>query len=172
MLEARPSKTHGVTLVAQVAKLHRQRADDLLNEIGLHVGQEMMLRALWDRGGVAQTELAREFGVQLATVTNARRRLERNGIVKRAPDAADQRVSLVFLTNEGRERRAAVEEKWSRLERESFAGLSGSEQELIRDLLSRVHHNLSTRNPGQPFPATVPMNYLGRPSPLCAMMFF
>ena len=35
-------------LLAQVCKLHRQQADDLLSEIGLHVGQEMVLCALGD----------------------------------------------------------------------------------------------------------------------------
>ena len=58
-------------LVAQVARLHRQRADELLGHIGLHVGQEMMLNALWTKEGVAQTELTRKMGVQPATVTNA-----------------------------------------------------------------------------------------------------
>ena len=132
-------------LLAQVCKLHRQRADDLLNEIGLHVGQEMMLCALWEKEGVTQTELGEHLDVRLATVTNALRRLERNGLVERTPDADDQRISRVFPTAEGLQQRAAVEEKWDQLEQDSFAGITGRERELLNGLLSRVRDNLASQ---------------------------
>ena len=64
----------GYTL-AQVCKLHRQRADNLLNSIGLHVGQEMVLTELWRKDGISQTELAEQLSLQPATVTNSLRRL-------------------------------------------------------------------------------------------------
>ena len=130
-------------LLAQVCKLHRQRADDLLNEIGLHVGQEMVLCALWEKEGVTQTELGEHLAVQPATVTNALSRLERKGLVERAPDADDQRVSRVFPTAEGRQRKADVEEKWDQLEQASFAGLTGRERDVLHGLLSRVRDNLA-----------------------------
>ena len=130
-------------LIAQVCKLHRQTADELLNEIGLHVGQEMMLCALWDREGVTQTELGEQLGVQPATVTNGLRRLERKGLVERTPDADDQRVSRVFPTAEGRQCRAEVEEKWDQLDRTSFAGFTDRERGQLHALLSRVHENLA-----------------------------
>ena len=84
-------------LIAQVCKLHRQTADELLNEIGLHVGQEMMLCALWDREGVTQTELGEQLGVQPATVTNGLRRLERKGLVERTPESAPSRANYEGL---------------------------------------------------------------------------
>ena len=129
-------------LLAQVCKLHRQRADDLLGEIGLHVGQEMLLCTLWEREGVTQTELGESLGVQPATVTNALKRLERKGLVSRIPDAKDQRVSRVSLTAKGRQVRTDVEERWAQLEHASFAGISASERDILRGLLSRVHSNL------------------------------
>ena len=130
-------------LLAQVCKLHRQRADDLLNEIGLHVGQEMVLCALWEKEGVTQAELGEHLAVQPATVTNALRRLERKGLVQRESDADDQRVSRVFPTAEGRRLKEKVEEQWSRLERASFAGINARERDVLRRLLSRVHDNLA-----------------------------
>lgn len=130
-------------LLAQICKMHRQRADDLLNEIGLHVGQEMLLCSLWEREDVTQTELGQALGVQPATVTNALKRLERKGLVMRVPDAADQRVSRVSLTEEGREVRTDVEERWALLEHVSFAGITATERGVLRGLLSRVHSNLA-----------------------------
>jgi DNA-binding MarR family transcriptional regulator len=130
-------------LLAQVCKLHRQRADDLLREVGLHVGQEMLLCSLWEREGVTQTELSEALGVQPATVTNALKRLERKGLVLRVSDAEDQRVSRVSLTTEGRDMKAVVEERWALLEQASFAGITAPERDLLRDLLLRVYGNLA-----------------------------
>ena len=132
-------------LLAQICKLHRQRADDLLGEIGLHVGQEMLLCVLWEREGVTQTELGDSLGVQPATVTNALKRLERKGLVMRIADTTDQRVSRVSLTAEGREVRTDVEERWAQLERASFAGITAPERDVLRGLLSRVQRNLAGR---------------------------
>jgi len=113
----------GYTL-AQVCKLHRQRADNLLNTIGLHVGQEMFLTELWRKDGISQTELAEQLSLQPATVTNSLRRMEREDIVERHDDSDDQRVSRVYLTGKGRGLEGPVEEKWGQLESEAFAGKS------------------------------------------------
>ncbi len=130
-------------VIAQVCKAHRQRADDLLNEIGLHVGQEMVLCALWENEGVTQTELAERLGVQPATVTNALKRLERKGLVKRVPDDDDQRVTRVSPSAEGRDIRGAIERQWDELEQASLAGLSDQECDQLLGLLSKVRENLA-----------------------------
>ena len=130
-------------MLAQVCKLHRQRADNFLNEIGLHVGQEMFLTALWEQEGITQSELAEQLLLQPATVTNTLRRLERDGLVDRRTDPDDQRVSRVYVTGKGRALEAPVRGKWSQLESESFAGLSAEERMLLRRLLLQVYRNLS-----------------------------
>ena len=130
-------------MLAQTCKLHRQRAEVLLNEIGLHAGQEMILCALWENEGVTQTELAECLLIQPATVTNALKRLEREGFVYRREDPDDQRVSRVFVTDEGRSLKAAVEEKWSQLEEESFGDFSVEDGALLRRLLHRAYERLA-----------------------------
>ena len=132
----------GYTL-AQVCKLHRQRADNLLNTIGLHVGQEMFLTELWRKDGIPQTELAEQLSLQPATVTNSLRRMEREDIVERHDDSDDQRVSRVYLTGKGRGLEGPVEEKWGQLESEAFAGFSLEERVLLRRLLLQVYQNLA-----------------------------
>ena len=132
----------GYTL-AQVCKLHRQRADNLLNTIGLHVGQEMFVTELWRKDGIPQTELAEQLSLQPATVTNSLRRMEREDIVERHDDSDDQRVSRVYLTGKGRGLEGPVEEKWGQLESEAFAGFSLEERVLLRRLLLQVYQNLA-----------------------------
>ena len=130
-------------ILARVAKLHRQRAEVLLNEIGLHTGQEMILCALWENEGITQTELADCLMVQPATVTNALKRMEREGFVCRREDPDDQRVSRVFVTEQGRNHKAAVEEKWRLLEEESFGDLSVEDEASLRRLLQRAYARLA-----------------------------
>ncbi len=114
-----------------------------MNEIGLHVGQEMLLSRIWEKEGLTQTELADYVMIQPATVTNMLQRLERAGIVERRPDAEDQRISRVYATKKGRGLEAAVEEQWGKLEQESFAGFSVEERVLLRRLLLQVYRSLT-----------------------------
>ena len=131
--------------LAQVCHLHRQRAEVLLNQLGLHVGQEMFLYELWSNEGITQTEMAERLLLQPATVTNTLQRLEREGFVERRSDTEDQRISRVYVTDKGRNMEAPFYEKWNQLEQESFQGLSIEEQVLLRRLLLQVYQNLAGR---------------------------
>ena len=142
--------SHGVPLkdtvgymLAHVCKHHRQRAEELLNEIGLHTGQEMLLCGLWEKEGITQTELADHLMIQPATVTNMLQRLEREGFVERRPDIEDQRISRVYTTAKGRDIEEGLQEKWSQLEQESFGGFSVEERVLLRRLLLQAYQNLT-----------------------------
>ncbi len=130
-------------MLAHACKHHRQRAEELLSEIGLHTGQEMLLCGLWENEGITQTELANYVMIQPATVTNMLQRLEREGFVERRPDVEDQRVSRVYTTEKGRDVEERVLEKWGQLEQESFSGLTVEERVLLRRLLLQVYRSLS-----------------------------
>ena len=132
-------------MLAHACKHHRQRAEELLNEIGLHTGQEMLMCGLWEKEGITQTELADYVKIQPATVTNMLQRLEREGFVERRPDIVDQRVSRVYATKKGRDIKERVQEQWSQLEQESFGGLNVEERVLLRRLLLQVYQNLGGR---------------------------
>ena len=49
----------------QLMKEHRQRAEEALSELGLHVSQELFLFVLWREEGLAQSELAACLRVEL-----------------------------------------------------------------------------------------------------------
>src|SRR6266487_238686 len=121
-------------LLVQIAKAHRNRAQELLNDIGLHVGQEQLLLHLSLGDGMPQSELAEEICVQPATLTRSLDRLTRAGLVERCVDPEDQRVSRVYLTEEGRALRAPIERIWRELEVWSFANFTTEERLLLRRL--------------------------------------
>jgi MarR family transcriptional regulator, organic hydroperoxide resistance regulator len=129
-------------LMVQICKAHRNKAQELLTEIGLHVGQEMLLMQLGIGDGLTQSELADEICVQPATLTRSLDRLSRSGLVERRVDTEDQRVSRVYLTEAGRALGQSIEQVWDDLEALSFANLTGEERVLLRRLLLQVYANL------------------------------
>lgn len=130
-------------LLAQVCLLHHARAHALLEAIGLYRGQPPVLRALWEQEGLTHTALAERLHVTPATITRMLQRMEKAGFVLRKPDAGDQRVSRVYLTEAGRTIRSQVQAVWHTMERETFAGFTPDERTVLRRFLLQVRENLT-----------------------------
>src|SRR5947207_2902144 len=60
--------TYGL-LIARLAHIHRTRIDEYLSTHHLHVGQEMLLKYLWNQDGLSQKEIGELMEIQSATVT-------------------------------------------------------------------------------------------------------
>lgn len=129
-------------LLAQVSRLHYQRAHGLLESLGLGRGQPPVLHLLWEQDGLTHGELAERLGLTPATISRMLQRMEKNGFVQRRPDPTDQRVSRVYLTEAGRDVRARLQAIWEQMEIENFAGFSDEERAVLRDLLFRIRGNL------------------------------
>jgi MarR family transcriptional regulator, organic hydroperoxide resistance regulator len=129
-------------LLAQVSRLHHYRAHELLDGLGLYRGQPPVLFALWERDGLTHKELAGQLEITPATVTKMIQRMEKAGFVQRRPDASDQRISRVYLTDAGRTVRAQVRAVWDRMEVENFAGFNDEERAVLRSFLQRLRENL------------------------------
>ena len=130
-------------LLARVALIHRLRISDYLTEHHLYVGQEMLLKCLWNHDGLSQKEIADLMGIQAATATRMVIRMERSGFVVRKTDPEDQRVSHVYLTDVGRSLQSAVEEGWIAVEQQILEGFSLEERLLLRRYSEQIYKNLS-----------------------------
>ena len=58
-------------LVAQVSRLHHQRAHELFTALGLYRGQPPVLHALWERDGQTGAELGERLLLDSATMSPA-----------------------------------------------------------------------------------------------------
>ena len=83
-------------------RLHRRLMMQALADRGVHPGQAMCLRLLAANDGIGQRDLAAALHVAPPTVTRMLHSMEKAGLVRRTPDAADQRRTRVELTNAGR----------------------------------------------------------------------
>lgn len=129
--------------LVQAAKAQRARSGGHLMRIGLHPGQELVLKVLADSDGRTMSQLALALGVQPPTVTKMVTRLSAQGYVRRQVSDTDGRLARVHLTDAGRELVESVDKAWKRLEREAMAGLDDKDRKRLRRLLRQVEKNLS-----------------------------
>ena len=129
--------------LAQAAKAQRARSGVHLSRIGLHPGQEAVLKALDEADGQTMSQLAQILSVQPPTVTKMITRMSAQGLVRRASSDTDGRLARVHLTEDGRARIEEVDRAWKRLEKEALAGLDEKDRKRIRKLLREIERNLT-----------------------------
>jgi DNA-binding MarR family transcriptional regulator len=136
----RKSVTHRL---AMAAKAHRARSGAHLSRIGLHAGQEAVLKALADEDGRTMSQLAQVLGVQPPTVTKMVSRLSAQNLLKRVPSETDGRLARVHLTDEGKAKIDEIDRIWKRIEREALAGFDDKDRKKLRKLLRTIERNLT-----------------------------
>lgn len=116
--------------------------DARFRELGFATAQLPVLTALKDGARRSQTELARWAKVEQPTMAQLLARMERDGIIRREPDPADRRSSLVSLTQEAEARLPAGQAILRQANMEMVHGLSVEEQHMLVSLLRRVLANV------------------------------
>ncbi|MFD1697021.1 MarR family winged helix-turn-helix transcriptional regulator [Roseibium aestuarii] len=129
--------------LTQASKAMRARSGAHLMRIGLHPGQELVLKVLAETDGRTMSQLALALGVQPPTVTKMVTRLSAQGYLRRQVSDSDGRLARVYLTDEGRGLVEGVDKAWKRLEREAMAGLDDKDRKKLRKLLRQVEKNLN-----------------------------
>lgn len=129
-------------LIIQVARAHRALAAELLEQLGLHPGQEYILLNLYEQDGLNQSQLAERLAVQPPTVTKMLQRMEATGLLERRSSPQDSRVWLVYLSEKGRALMPRIHQAWIELETCTSQGLSVEEKEQLEVLLGKVRTHL------------------------------
>jgi len=129
-----------------LARSHRALAGQMLRDIGLYPGQEIMLLQLWDKDGQSQQSLGRTIGVDHSTVAKSVKRLEEAGLVTRTRSSEDGRVTLVWLTEAGRAFEPKINSIWEKLEQITIEALTESERKQLELLAHRVSSSIDSNN--------------------------
>jgi DNA-binding MarR family transcriptional regulator len=130
-------------LLSMICKAHRTCVNDALIEIGLYAGQDNFLWQLRRHDGLTHSQMVERLCVQPPTVSKMLDRLERTGLVTRRPDSEDNRISRLYLTEQGRNSENAVCSAWHDLEQRMTENLTLEERILLRRLLLQVLENLA-----------------------------
>lgn len=127
--------------IVDLNRSHRPLAAQLLREIGLFTGQEVLLMSLRHDGALTQASILRKSNIDASTLTKSLQRLEQAGLVSRLPASNDRRAMLVQLTTAGQEACTAIAGIWARLEALATSSLSDEERGTFLSLANRVAHN-------------------------------
>ena len=101
-----PEFTREESLGYQVNHLARLLAAALKERIephGVVPGQFAQMLALLERDGVSQSELCQIVQIDQSTMAHTLKRMQRDGLISRSSDAADQRRAVIHLTPRARE---------------------------------------------------------------------
>jgi DNA-binding MarR family transcriptional regulator len=102
MSEPLPPESSLGYLVNHLARLLAQALRERIEPHGVVPGQFAQLLALYESDGLTQAELCTRVQIEQPTMANTLARMERDGLITRTPDPADQRRSLVRLTERAR----------------------------------------------------------------------
>jgi DNA-binding MarR family transcriptional regulator len=129
-------------VVNYLARLFASALYRRIGEHGVNTGQFPVLLALWEQDGVTQASLVEKLAVEQPTMAGTLKRMERDGLIKRMPDAEDARQSHIHLTRRGRALEEALVTSARETNAVALAGLSPNESGQFMRLVKRMIENL------------------------------
>jgi MarR family transcriptional regulator, transcriptional regulator for hemolysin len=143
----RPTGTPIGLKLFQSSKAVRRAFADALAEAGGSLPLWLVLTSLKGNEWPSQSDLAASVGIEGPTLTRHLDAFEQRGLVRRRPDPANRRASLVELTPEGHAMHARLREVVIAFDRRLRAGLSQEDVERLRELLGRLEENVGETRP-------------------------
>jgi MarR family transcriptional regulator, organic hydroperoxide resistance regulator len=110
---------------------------------GTHPGQIFCLHMLAGHDGLSQRELAEALRLSPPTVSKMLQAMQKSGAVERRPDAADQRLTRVFLTPAGRDLERQMRAVVAEFVNETIGVLPENDRRELARLLGRLGANMS-----------------------------
>lgn len=129
-------------LISLAARGFARLSEARLKPLGFGVGHLPVLVALRDGAASTQRDLARFARVEQPPMAQMLARMERDGLIRRAPDPHDGRSSRVTLTAAAKRRLPRAVDTLLRGNREVLRGFTDDEAARLADLLSRLIANL------------------------------
>lgn len=89
---------------SELGKLYSQA----LQPFGLTFSQYLVLLALWDKDGVAVTDIGSRTGMGIGTLNPILKRMTEHGWVEKKTHDTDKRATLVFVTEQATNEKSAI----------------------------------------------------------------
>jgi DNA-binding MarR family transcriptional regulator len=130
-------------LFGSTSKVLRALSDAAMRRHGLHLGQNYLLAALWERDGSTPGEVAATVNVTTPTVVKMADRMTAAGLLTRRRDDRDNRLVRLWLTDAGRALQKPVEAERRLIEQRVTADLTAAERVCLFNALAKVHRSAS-----------------------------
>jgi len=124
--------------LGRIFSLHRQAMQRLYANTETHHGEVLALRLLAHHDGMSQRDLAETLHLSRPRVTNILQGLEKAGAVRREDDPEDQRLTRVFLTEEGRRQEVGHRQAFEEFLDKTIGILSDQDKKDLARILDQV----------------------------------
>jgi DNA-binding MarR family transcriptional regulator len=131
--------TQCTVLIARIARVQRQRFEQVLTPLGLRQRHVVALSYLRGHGPTAQQQLADRLRMDASSLVCLLNELEEDELVVRHRDRSDRRRAIVELSAEGERALRDVDRAVQVVEDEVLAGLDVSERDALHALLARLN---------------------------------
>ncbi|WP_322904732.1 MarR family transcriptional regulator [Paenibacillus campi] len=126
----------------QIQSLQRQLACTFEKCAGISASRLQLLCQLSHTEEISQSSLQKLVGIDHAAITRHLKQLEAEQVVVRRNNPDDNRITLVQLTEHGRQRIIAFREERAQFVARMFNGFDAREQEQLLTMLQRLNANI------------------------------
>lgn len=110
---------------------------------GVSPSRFRLLQQLYYNDEISQTALQKELQIDSAAITRHLKQLEAEGMITRRPNPSDNRITLVQLTETGKDHITAYREEKTRFVEQMLEGFSDREREQLAQMIERMQTNLT-----------------------------
>jgi DNA-binding MarR family transcriptional regulator len=138
-------KGNGGFLISRIKQVSGRLLERTLAEQGIDAfngAQGRILYVLWQGDDVPISELSRQTGLAMTTLTSMLDRMEAAGLVRRDRDAKNRRKVRIVLTDEARELQRDFDAVSDEMNAIHYEGFSEQEVEQLEAYLERVLANI------------------------------
>lgn len=140
---AKTSKLDVLTRLGLAARASRTVLSARLSHHGLYSGQDAVLLALAETGGLSLRELAARLQVKPPTITKTIARLSAHALVEKRLSPSDARQSFAHLTERGSELVDEIRRSQREVAAQALAGVSAKDRKRMNKILRRMERNLA-----------------------------
>ena len=141
-MQSNPKEPVG-KILADLCRTRATLADKLVDNYGIYHGQAILLMTLSNQDGIPHSDLAENLKISPAAISKVIKRLERANYIKRESDPNDERISRVYLLQDGYSVVSEIKQAFAQLDQIMFQGFDEEDQETFRNLIVRAQTNLS-----------------------------
>lgn len=129
-------------ILYQLQSLHKVIGTKFEACTGISQSRLELLAVLFYVDEISQSDLQKKVNIDGAAVTRHLKQLEAKEMVTRRRKPEDNRIILVRLTEQGRERIEASKKEKERFIKEMLAGVSEEERSMLKNVLSQMQSNI------------------------------
>lgn len=129
-------------LINMASRSFARLGERRVKAMGFSIGQLPVLYLLRNGAQMSQKELAKFAKIEQPSMAQMLSRMERDGLIRRMPDPADGRSSLVSLTEATLAKLPAARDALDEGQEAAFAGFNDDEVQTLLQLMRRLNQNL------------------------------